>query len=295
MNILTEIEAATTHIANLKSKVLVPKKIQLHTGLEGFNAPPAYGIYRNTGGEALGVVGEVFEPTDLHLFLDAIHHSVLSSGVDVDLTKLTYNEYCGGSKVAFRLPLKKYEIKTPMKGDTLETALDFRTGFDGKTTISLGFYSLRLWCSNGAKNWQKDVAVTMKNTANNQAKILTFTNEILKVVEMVEQHTTLLNNAALKQVTQKDIDRFLTEVTGYNVKEYSELTARKRNILDAINGAVAIEMQNTGNNLFSLLQGITRYTSHDLAQGSTEKILFAKAANINETAHIVTNKMLQLN
>ena len=30
---------------------------------------------------------------------------------DVDLTKLTYNEYYDGSKIVFRLPLKKYELK----------------------------------------------------------------------------------------------------------------------------------------------------------------------------------------
>jgi len=284
-NVLTTIENQTSHIASLKNQVLKPKKIQLHTGMDGFTSPKAFGIYKNTGGEALGVVGEVFEPTDLELFLGAIEHSVLASGADLDLTKLTYNEYNGGSKVVFRLPLKKYEIQTPMKGDTLETSIEFRTGFDGKTKMSLGFYSLRLWCSNGAKNWQKDVDLAMKNTMGNQAKIGTFTNEIFKVIGMTENHLTLLNNAAMKQITQSQIDRFLTDLTGYDVKEYKDLTTRKRNILDAINGAVAIEMQNTGANLFSLLQGVTRYTTHDLSSGSMEKILYAKANDMNAKAH----------
>jgi len=279
------LETQTNHIATLKSQVLQAKKIQLHSGIDGFVSPDAYGVYKHTGGKCLGVVGDVFEPTDLQLFLDAIENSVLASGVDIDLSKLTYNEYYNGSKVAFRLPLRKFEIKSPMVGDTLETAIEFRTGFDGKTKMSLGFYALRLWCQNGAKNWQKDVDLTMKNTSGNQAKILTFTHEILKVVTMTENYVQLLNNASLKAIKQSDIDRFLTELTGYDAKDYANLKTRQRNILDAINGSVAIEMQNTGANLFSLLQGVTRYTTHDVAENDMEKILYARANALNTKAH----------
>ena len=285
MEILNFLETQGSHIANLKSQVFNAKKIQLHTGLYRFNSPKSYGIYKHTGGDCLGVVGDVFEPTDLSLFLDAIENSVLASGIDVDLSKLTYNEYLNGSKVVFRLPLKKYEIQSPMVGDTLETALEFRTGFDGKTKMSLGFYALRLWCANGAKNWKKDVDIAMKNTTNNQARLLTFTNEILKVVAETENYVNLLNTASLKAVTQKQIDSFITELTGYDLAEYSELKSNQRKILDAINEAVAIEVQNTGANMFSLLQGVTRYTTHEVANGDMEKILYATANKINTTAH----------
>ena len=284
-NLLSNIESQMNHIENLKTQVLQAKKIQLHSGIEGFESPEAYGIYKHTGGKPLGVVGSTFEPMNLQLFLDCIQHSVLSSGIDLDLTKLTYNEYYNGSKISFRIPFKKYELKTPMVGDTLETALEFRTGFDGKTKMSLGFYSLRLWCSNGAKNWRKDVDLAMKNTQGNVSKISYFTSEIVKAAAMTESHVELLNNAALKSIKQSDIDKFMTELTGYNVKEYNDLNTRKRNILDAINQSVAIEMKNTGNNLFSLLQGVTRYTTHNLAEGNIESILYARANDLNTKAH----------
>lgn len=284
-NLLSNIESQMNHIENLKTQVLQAKKIQLHSGIEGFESPEAYGIYKHTGGKPLGVVGSTFEPMNLQLFLDCIQHSVLSSGIDLDLTKLTYNEYYNGSKISFRIPFKKYELKTPMVGDTLETALEFRTGFDGKTKMSLGFYSLRLWCSNGAKNWRKDVDLAMKNTQGNVSKIAYFTSEIVKAAAMTESHVELLNNAALKSIKQSDIDKFMTELTGYNVKEYNDLNTRKRNILDAINQSVAIEMKNTGNNLFSLLQGVTRYTTHNLAEGNIESILYARANDLNTKAH----------
>lgn len=284
-NILSKIENAGSHIESLKTKVIKAKKIQLHSGIEGFESPDAYGIYRNTGGAALGVVGSQFMPCDLELFLDAIQHSVLNSGLDVDLTKLKYVEFLGGEKVSFRLPYKKYEIKTPMKGDTLETDLEFRTGFDGKTKMSIGFLSLRCFCNNGAKNWQKDVDLSLKNTTKNQAKLMYFTNEIITAATQVDNYVELLNMVVKKSVKQSDIDKFLTTLTGYSVKDYTELTTRKRNILDSINKQMAIEIQNTGANWFSVLQGITRYTTHDLAKKNVESILFASASQMNERAH----------
>jgi hypothetical protein len=284
-NLLSQIENSGSHIENLKNKVIKAKKIQLHTGLEGFESPESFGIYRNTGGSALGVVGSQFMPCDLELFLDAIQVSVMESGMDLDLTKLQYTEYYEGAKVGFKLPYKKFEIASPMVGDILETSLDFRTGFDGKTKMSIGFYSLRLFCSNGAKNWRKDVDLSLKNTTNNQAKLMTFTNEIITAANEVENYVGLLNMSALKSIKQSDIDNFLTKLTGYSVKEYSELTTRKRNILDKINQSIAIEIKSTGASYFSLLQGITRYTTHDLAKNDIDSILFSSANQMNETAH----------
>jgi len=284
-NLLSSIENSGAHIENLKTQVIKAKKIQLVCPLEGFESPDSFGIYRNTGGKALGVVGKVFEPTDLELFLDAIHHSVLNSGIDLDLTKLEYREYYGGSKVAFVLPYKKYEIESPMVGDTLETKLCFSTGFDGKTSASVNFSALRLWCKNGAKGWQKDINLTLKNTLLNQAKLLYFTNEIIKAVEGVDKYVGLLNNASKKSVKQSEIDAFITTLTGYSVKEYADLTTRKRNILDSINRSIVTEIQNTGASYFSLLQGITRYTTHELAKGDEEALLFAHASKMSDKAH----------
>jgi hypothetical protein len=93
-----------------------------------------------------------------------------------------------------------------------------------------------------------------------------------------------LSKLAKKEVTQSQIDSILSKVIGYNQAEYKELTTRKRNILDRINQSVAIEQKDLGNNLYSLLQGITRYTSHDISEG-LDDTFFGNAAIINQKAH----------
>jgi len=285
MNVLENIENGAAHIANLKTQVLRAKKIQLHSGLEGFESPESFGVYKNTGGKALGVVGSTFEPCDLELFTESIYQSILKSGLDLDVSKIQYQEFFGGSKVSFDIPYKNYEIQSPMVGDTLKTKLNFKTGFDGKTKMSIGFYSYRIWCKNRAGNWTKDVELSMKNTKGNAEKVMFFVNEIIRAASMADNYVLGLNELVKKPIVQSDIDNFLTELTGYSVKDYTILKTKQRNILDRINERIAIETNNTGKNMFSLLQGITNYTTHVLAKGNEESILYATSAKMNADAH----------
>lgn len=274
-----------TNIDLIKANLIDPIKLQLHSGMDGFESPDAYGIYRRDGGAPLGVVGKQFEPCDLRLFLDTIVQSIQGCAENLDLSKLTYNEFKGGSKVVFTIPLKTFEIESPMAGDTLKTALNFSTGFDGLTKFKLSYQTYRKWCSNGCGSWKDAVNLSFKNTISAQGKMIHFCNEIMKAVTSTENHVKWLNELATKKVTKEDIDQAIQAVTGYNLKEYKEMSTRKRNILDKINEAVAIEIQNTKATQFSVLQGITRYTTHELANGSEEALLFNNTVNrYNEKA-----------
>jgi hypothetical protein len=282
-NILDSISNEFKNIDAICERLFEPKKIQLHTGIEGFESPKAYGIYRHTGGDALGVVGDTYQPASPKLFLTNVVESAISAGLD--LSKLTYNEYCGGSKISFDIPLQDFDIPSPMVGDTLATKLQFKTGFDGLTKVSLGFYTYRLWCSNGAKSWQKDIGLSYKNTANNHAKSMLYTHEIMKAISNVKDYHNSLTTLLKTPVTSKQVETFYHNLTGVTLAEAKEISTRKRNIMDAINNSVAIEMQNTGANLFSLLQGVTRYTTHEAANGSEEKLMYASASKTSDLAH----------
>jgi hypothetical protein len=283
MSILDSISNEFKNIDQIRERLIQPKKIQLHSGIDGFDSPQTYGIYRHTGGLPLGVVGKIFEPMNLDLFLTSIVESAIAAGLD--LSKLTYNEYCDGSKIVFDLPLQNFDIPSPMVGDTLATKLQFKTGFDGLTKVSLGFYAFRLWCANGAKGWRKDIDLSYKNTANNHAKTMAYSHEILKAIANVHEYQNSLKTLIETPVTNAQAEAFYLKLTGTSLQDAKEISTRRRNIMDAINASVAIEMQNTGANLFSLLQGATRYTTHDAANGSEEKLMFASAAKTSDLAH----------
>lgn len=248
-----------------------------------YDAPDTYGVYRKSGGPSLGVVGKDFNPMDLNLFMDMVEQSCIQA--NLDLTKIKYEELKGGAKVFFTIDLKDYQLKSPKKGDIIQTRLNFKTGFDGLTKMGLNFETFRIWCSNGAKGWQNDISLSMKNTINNQVKIMTFTDEIMKVAARVELNVAALDELFKIPVTKKQMDAFLTKLTGFDVKHYADLTTKRRNILDNINNAIAIEVDNTGMNQFSLLQGITRHTTHNVFEGDRTAQFFSSGADMSDEAH----------
>lgn len=273
-----------TNIDTVREKLFTPQLVQLHPNIEGFNSPQSFAVYKNTGGDALGVVGNTYKPMDLNVMLDSIVTSVLECGDGIDLSTLKFKEYKGGSKVAFTLNLPTKEIKgSPMVGDIVKRKIEFRTGFDGKTKSSVIESFERVWCENGCTNTISQ-NVAFKNTINNHAKIYNLCNYITQSVQNSEDFVTNIGRLAEIKVTQKEIDLFLTRLTGYDVKEYKDLTTRKRNILDSINAAVGIEKANTGANMFSLVNGITRYTTHDASNGSLESLYYDAPSKMNVNA-----------
>lgn len=271
-------------ITKVEDKIFTPKLIQLHPNIEGFVSPQTFGVYKNTGGLPLGVVGSTFKPMDLKVMLDSIVNSALECGKGIDLSTLDFNEYKGGSKVAFTLDLPTVEIEgSPMVGDIIKRKIEFRTGFDGKTKSSVVESFERVWCENGCTNTVSQ-NVAFKNTTNNHVKIYNLCNYITQSIENSENFVTNIGKLSEIEVSQKELDLFLTKVTGYNVKEYKDLSKRQRNILDSINANIAIEAKNTGFNMFSIVNGVTRYNTHEIANKDREKLFYSSAQAMNNKA-----------
>lgn len=283
---------AIVGIDNIRPALIRAKKIQLHTGMEGFDSPDAYGIFRHNGGKALGVTGRVYEPPDLDIFLDLILESVNRCADWLNRDKIEYSEQKDGSKVRISIPGPQLEIKSPIVGDMVGTRLDFATGFDGLTKTSLSVFSLRLVCTNGAKASRKDMDLAFKNTPGNQGKWALFCDEIVQALADTRRYNEYLNTAAQRKVTQKEINAFFKKLLGYSQEDYKELTTRKRNILDRINQATAIEMQQAGATAYALLNGVTRYTTHDLAGGLLDTLLTDNPAKLNATAHQLVGELI---
>jgi hypothetical protein len=282
MQTIELIENQSNQIEMLKSKILKPVKLKLHTGIEGYQSPRAYGIYSKSGGLCLGVVGENFYPMDLEQFLDSIVYSLISSGIDFDISKLDYSEFKNGAKVNFNIPLKRHEVKSKMIGDIIDSKLVFKTGFDGQTRCSLSYMTYRLWCKNGAARWQSDYAISFKNTKNNNYKVMSFVDSIIKISNEVDSYIEVLNRLNELNVNDEYINNYINSVFGFNPKEYNDMTKKRQAVMDKINESILIEMNNTGANKFSLLQGVTRFLSHNY---NSDNLIYGVANKLNSLAH----------
>jgi hypothetical protein len=263
MEILEQIEVQSAKVEALRSKLPVIEKVLLNTGLEGYTNPKVYGIYKQGGGNCLGVSKDSYQPANLSLFLDTIVNSIIEADVNLDIDKLEYREYKGGKKVTFKIPLKDFDVQT-------------------KSSLSYSTY--RLWCSNGAGKWDGGYSLSFKNTKGNADKYLLFTEQIIKTTEDVEKYIKSLDELVKKPVSQEQLDEFYLRITGVNKHNYEEAHGKSQNIFNALQNAVMIESANTGMNAFSLLQGATRFSTHNLAEVE-EDLYFGNAAILNQTAH----------
>lgn len=293
MDILNQIEKEFDVVEQVRSQLFEPKLIQLHTGNEMFNSPEAYGVYKNTGGNALGVVGNRYSPMNLSIMLDSIVYSIANCDLNIDLSTLKFREYLGGKKVAFTIDLPINEIKgSPLVGDAVARRLEYRTGFDGLTKTTLTEYLFRLVCLNGAAAPYSQV-LSFKNTINNHMKVYNLCSQINQVIDNGDKFLMDFGRLSSISVDSSEIDSFIKKVTGLSPKDYKTMNTRSRNMIDAINRSVAIEMAETGDNMFSLVNGITRYNTHHKANGDEEKLLYSTIDSVTQRAFSVA--LAQLN
>lgn len=261
MNILENVTKGNANIEAIKGELFDVKRLQLHPNLEGFNSPTAFGIYKGTGGNALGVVGKDFEPTQPKVLFEAFENCLYDT--DANMSEVEYKTLKDEKKILFSAPIKTVGFKN-LKGlnDESVISLNLQTGFDGKTKTSLYLSMMRMICTNGMKALNTEFAVSFKNTKNNVGKVSALCDDVTKAMNQTDDLEQMLIHLNSVEVTQTKVDEFLKKVVGYNQKEYNELNTNKRNVLDAINSSIALEFGRTGSTLWGLVNGITHYTNH---------------------------------
>ncbi len=280
MDLLTGISGQMENFAKIQSQLETIVKVQLHPNIQGYDIPKSFGIYKESGGRALGVTGDVFIPTQPKLILDSL------LDCSVDLSKMTYHEMKGGSKVRFQIPLKTIEFQNARKvGDVTDVSLCVQTGFDGLTKTSLYLYTHRLICTNGAKASNTEFQASFKNTTGNQGKIVGLCNDVSKAVQQLDGLKELYKSLDKVQVDQQIVNEYLKKVAGLDIHKSEEWTKQKQSTYDAINESIALEFDRTGSTLFGLYNGITHYTNHVANTNSREDyILVDSGSKLNDKA-----------
>lgn len=259
---MENLSAQMENFAKVQAQLETIVKIQSPAPLEGFDAPNSWNMYKESGGRCLGVVGKDFIPTQPTLILDSLLEC------NVDLSKLTYHEMKGGSKVRFQVPLKSFEFQNARKiGDVTDVSLCIQTGFDGLTKTTMYLYTHRLICLNGAKNSKTEFEVSFKNTKGNQGKVLGLCNDVSRAVQQMDGVQDLYKALDKVQVNQAVVDEYLKKVAGLDIHMSEEWAKQTQARFDAINESIALEFSRTGATLFGLYNGITHYTNH-IVKGS---------------------------
>ena len=271
------------NILKIAESLFDVQKVQLTTGIDGYNLPESFGMYRTTGGQCLGTVGNTYNPTQPAALFDNLIDCLDSQ--DVDLEKLTYTEMKGGSKIKFTTPFKSVSFKN-IRGQEDESiiSINLQTGYDGLTKTSLYLSMFRLICTNGMKANKTEFTTSFKNTTGNAGKIGNLCSDVAKSMSMYNDLESILKTLNGQPVNQKQVTEFLNTLTGIDITA-PDTSTRSKNIYDQMLNSIEIEIQRTGASKWGLLNGITYYTNHvATAENREEYILLEKGMTLNNAA-----------
>lgn len=256
------------------------------TTKSGIVIPDKVAIIREDNNTVLGVHGSNYEVYQNHEMMELLHKISNSTGLQIHKA----GEFGGGGKVFIQL--KSDDLI--LNGDKIEGYLTAASSHDGSTSLGFGTSTLTISCMNTFFRVFKNLDNKLKHTSSMRPRI----DQILFGIEKLlkEEQTTFeelkrLSNVEMKPIHQELVTKMFFQLD--NTDKLGELSTRMKNQIDVFEMDVLREIGEKGNTLYGLMNGLTRYTTHDkfkTGDKSMEAKLFNKTGVLEREVY---NKLLQ--
>ena len=262
-NFMLNIANANQNVANIENQLFDVEMKPLIVADPNFTVVDWYGVFKSTGGNHLGVVGNRFLPTQPRAVFQAFCDAILDYGLDTE--KLRYTEVKGGEVVRFSIDLEPISyINLRKQEDVTIPTLNLQIGLNGKVTTSMFLSTLRLVCTNGAKKSFTEFTTSFKNVKGNQGKIVGMFDDVVRCMEEVKDVKELYARMQKVEINQDVVNTYLKRVADIDMAMYGDYAKQKQNTIDLINQSIELEIGRTGATLFGLYNGLTHYANHEI-------------------------------
>jgi len=248
------------------------------TLIEGYNA-----LVRNDNNETLSVMKSSYTPTYNDEFLERVEKIS-------DISKMSlsgFTEFKGGRKVlAF---LKNTTDIVKIGNHTLEDYMIIGNSFDGSSGFFVGTSTTLIRCTNQFSQISKMLNIRHTKNANVKAEEIYayldfYFNQRKELFETFERWGDKTVNP---QITEKLIKRVL------DIKE-DKISTRKERQRILLRANIKSEMDDLGENLWGLFNGVTKYTTHSItSKNKTFGNVFGTAANLNKKAFEFSSEIFE--
>ena len=192
----------------------------------------------------------------------------------------------GNGKKVF-IQLQSHEFRIQNVGGIWDTISGFVTGinsFDGSTSLSFGPSTKTISCQNTFFGAYKEMGTKIRHTKNMGVKI----DEVCRRIEgvLVEERNNFDNIKRMSETsfemntldsvirTMFDLDRDV------DLKDTDKMSGVTRNKLSRFYIDLNGELREKGNNVWGLMSGVTKYTTHSVIKGdNSEKKMFGSTGN----------------
>lgn len=254
-------------VSEIESRLFDVNKYEVTAPRGGYGEPDCVTIYDSTNGRYLGKAGKDYAVLKPQQFFDSIVKGLDETNFDFSKNKIEYKEINEGKVIEFRIPLKKFKVKSDAQlNDVISTYMLCSTSFDGTQSSRSAILTERLVCTNGLVVNQREAYKAFKHTQNMNDKGLIITNTMASSVDLILGFKGFAEKLSQIKVTETEKNRLIKAITGYNVKDYAKMHTARKAIIDGIQNGLNFELENTGINdtAWSLFNAFTYHSNHDL-------------------------------
>lgn len=186
------------------------KAIQVKESKENFQ------IFKDCGKE-LSVMKSQFVPMQPREFYDNIISTVHEFGADLDLSTLTFREYCDSKKIEFSIRMKPFTfINNKKVKDETNLSVTFSTSYDGSKSNTISLFTERVVCTNGMVASKLEGNLKGRNILSGKATILSYASELAQIINGANEFGIKMQALDQKKLNRAEIEEFKKRLFGFN-------------------------------------------------------------------------------
>ena len=238
-------------------------------------------LIREDNHAILGLHSEGYVPFQNYEMLELLDKVSQQTGLPIHRGGLFGN----GKKVFIQL--QSHEFRIQNVGGVWDTISGYVTGinsFDGSTSLSFGPSTKTISCQNTFFGAYKEMGTKIRHTKNMGVKI----DEVCRRIEgvLVEERNNFDNIKRMSETSfeMNTLDSVIRTMFDLNrdvdLKDTDKLSGVTRNKLSRFYIDLNGELREKGNNVWGLMSGVTKYTTHSVIKGdNSEKKMFGSTGN----------------
>lgn len=270
------------------------KKKPLETS--GIIIPDKVGAIRSDNNTYLGIVGDGYTHLQNAEMVSLIYDSgkeVFNSNLELkhpwnnsetlgSFGNMGGGSLKGGSRVFVQLELPSLYIGK----SNVNRFITGTNGHDGTLALGFGTSNQVICCKNTFAIANKDLA-KIKHTASMQQKIDEAIKSLRRVLEFEDRQMEVFEIASNRAFDKKHIQDIVLSVFGKSVdSKTDEIHTRTKNQMADFAADIDTSIQEQGETLWALFNGVTRYTNHtSKAKDKDFGLMFGNEAQINQKAY----------
>jgi hypothetical protein len=262
----------------------------------GLVIPDKVAAMRSDNGAFLGVVGDGYS----HLQNAEMVSLVYDAGKEVFNSELelkhpwnnsetlgSYGNMGGGSLKGGTRVFTQLELPTLYIGKSnVNRFISCTNAHDGTLALGFGTSNQVICCKNTFAIANRDLA-KIKHTSSMQQKIDEAIKSLRRVLDFEDRQMEVFEIASNRAFDKKHIQDIVLSVFGKSVDSKSdEVSTRMKNQMSDFSADISQSIDEQGETLWALFNGVTRYTNH--TQKTKDKdfgLMFGKEAEINQRAY----------